>query len=563
MQVDARPERIGWLPPLVFFINLAGLGLLVAYSSLNLRPDLSAIGGSEPRVLLKWVVFLAVFAPTVASLVHVWPVFRWLRQGRSGLAGDIPATIAQRAANAPLALAAFSLFAWILVTGPTVIRMVMIGPDIPFGLAAHLLLRPLLAGLIVATATFFASEYICRAYVWPALLAGTRIVGNPRLRRVHVSHRLLVLWLAISVLPLGAVALTTYTRVAGVDLVADPLLGRVVSVVLLIAVSAAVGGAWLAWLVSRSIAQPLESLEAAMARLRDGHFDTREPVSATDEIGAVTEGFNLMTERLSQSYAELATRNRELSAALERVIFLEHVKRGLDRFVPDTVRRAIEANPDAPGLAKKAKDVTVLFLDIEGYTRLSEELPRPALNALVERYFSLYMAPIRAEGGDINETAGDGLMIIFQASEPDVHAVAAVRAALAIQEQTTVANLDAGAIHPPIHINIGIGSGECDVGATRFQGPAGERWTFTASGPVTNLAARLGDRASGGQILLASETAGRVRDCFPVQSLGLVSLKNLSNPVEAWEVRGTRQVMVGAPCESGAGNSSANTDRLG
>src|SRR5678816_1223886 len=100
----------------------------------------------------------------------------------------------------------------------------------------------------------------------------------------------------------------------------------------------------------------------------------------------------------------------------------DSVKQSLDRFVPETVRRAIEANPDAPGLAKQAKDVTVLFLDIEGYTRLSEELPRPALNALVERYFSLFLTTIRAEEGDINETAGDGLMIIFQAGAPDVHA---------------------------------------------------------------------------------------------------------------------------------------------
>lgn len=536
---DAKPARIVWLAPLAFFISLAGLGLLAAYSSLNLRPDLSAAHGSDTRALLKWVILFAVIAPTVASLILVWPVLRWLRQGRSGKGGDIDATIARRAANAPHALAAFSMLGWVIFTGVTVIRVVL-EPDMPFGLAAHFVLRPLLAGLIVATATFFAAEYLCRAYVWPALLAGTRIAGNPRLRRVRVSHRLLVLWLAISVLPLGAVALTTYMRVAGVDLAADPLLGRIVSVILLIAVSATVGGAWLAWLVSRSVAQPLESLEVAMARLRDGHFDTREPVNATDEIGAVTEGFNLMAGRLEQSYAELEMRNRELAAALDRVTFLEHVKRGLDRFVPDTVRRAIEANPDAPGLAKQAKDVTVLFLDIEGYTRLSEALPRPALNALVERYFSLFLAPIRAEGGDINETAGDGLMIIFQASEPDVHAAAAVRAALVIKAQTSSANQNAGTTHPAIHVNIGISSGECDVGTTRFQGPAGERWTFTASGPVTNLAARLGNHATGGQILLAAETARRVRDRFLLRSLGAVELKNLSHPVETCEVQGAR-----------------------
>ncbi|HBH02007.1 MAG TPA: guanylate cyclase, partial [Candidatus Rokubacteria bacterium] len=104
--------------------------------------------------------------------------------------------------------------------------------------------------------------------------------------------------------------------------------------------------------------------------------------------------------------------------------------------------------------------------------------------------------------------------------------------------QTALANRDAGDLHPPIVVNVGIGSGECDVGATRFEGAAGERWTFTATGPVTNLAARLGERAAGGAILLGPETARRVRDHFPLRSLGLTSLKNMAKPVEAWEVDG-------------------------
>ncbi len=544
---DGRPERIGWLPPLVLLVNLAVLGVLMGYSSLNLRPDISTAPTLQPQAYHQWTVFLAILAPAVASLVLLWPTLSWLRGRRSDGVGDaprdVPAAIAQRAAHAPLALAAFSLLGWVFVTGLAVVRSLASVHDISLGLAVHLVVRPVLAGLIAGSATFFAAEYLCRTHVWPTLLASTRIAGNPRLWRVRVSHRLLGLWLAISVLPLSAVALTTFTRMAGLDLATHPLLGRLVSVILLIAASAAAGGAWLAWLVARSVARPLEALEAAMARLRDGHFDTREPVNATDEIGAVAEGFNLMAGRLSESYTALEARNRELAEALDHVVFLERVKRGLDRFVPETVRRAIEKNPEAPGLGKRAKDVTVLFLDIEGYARLSEELPRPMLNALVERYFSLFLAPIRAEGGDINETAGDGLMIIFQASEPAAHAASAVRAALAIREEASRANHDAGASHPPIVVNIGISSGECDVGATRFEGPAGERWTFTASGPVTNLAGRLGNHATGGQILLAPETALRLHDRFLLRSLGPVSLKNLATSVEVWEVEGDRQTM--------------------
>jgi class 3 adenylate cyclase len=243
-----------------------------------------------------------------------------------------------------------------------------------------------------------------------------------------------------------------------------------------------------------------------------------------------------MADRLAASYTTLEARNRDLAEALDRVTFLESVKRGLDRFVPDTVRRLIEQDPEAPALRKQAKDVTVMFLDIEGYTRLSQEHPRQVVSAIVERYFSLFLSDIRAEAGDINETAGDGLMILFQEGGPEEHAAAAVRAALAIREKTRAANREAGEGHPAIAVNIGISSGEGDVGSTRFQGSAGERWTFTATGPVTNLAARLGDLAEHGQILLSPETAARVRGRFRMRSLGPRELKHITPPVEVWEV---------------------------
>jgi class 3 adenylate cyclase len=83
---------------------------------------------------------------------------------------------------------------------------------------------------------------------------------------------------------------------------------------------------------------------------------------------------------------------------------------------------------------------------------------------------------------------------------------------------------------------MGIASGECDVGSTKFRAVAGERWTFTASGPSTNLAARLGDLARDGQILLGSETVRRVQERFLLRPMGPVELKNIGHPVEVWEV---------------------------
>ncbi|MBI2203182.1 MAG: HAMP domain-containing protein [Candidatus Rokubacteria bacterium] len=531
------------LPPLIFLVNIAVTGVLMMYSSLNLRPDLPASASAHQETYHRATLYLAILLPTAASAVYLWPVSRWVRRvwvkcTAEGGTVAVPPPIGQRAANAPITLAAFSLASWILVDLLVLLRLRAIPAELTPGLAAHFIIRPLLAGLIAGVAVFFVSEYVCRTHLWPALLATVPIAGNPGVWRIRLAHRLLLLWLAIGFLPLSAVALTASMRVDHPD-AADAVVVRVVSVVIFIAASAALGGAGLAWLLARSMDRPLRALEQAMARLRGGDFSVREPVRTTDEIGGLAEGFNLMAERLSESYAALETRNRELAAALDRVTFLESVKRGLDRFVPDTVRRALEENPDATALQKRTRDVTVLFLDIEGYTRLSEELPREALTALLERYFSLFLSDIRAEGGDINETAGDGLMILFQADRPEAHALAAVRAALAIRDKTEVTNRAGGDAHPSIAVNIGIGSGECDLGVVRLHGAAGERWTYTATGPVTNLAARLGDRAVGGQILVSAETAGRVRGAFRLMSLGPLALKNILSPVEAWEVEPT------------------------
>jgi HAMP domain-containing protein len=84
---------------------------------------------------------------------------------------------------------------------------------------------------------------------------------------------------------------------------------------------ALMAGACLAWLVTRSIAQPLETLEAATTALRDGHYGTRISVNTTDEIGAVTEGFNLMAERRARTHTALPGRNGDLTQALNGVIF--------------------------------------------------------------------------------------------------------------------------------------------------------------------------------------------------------------------------------------------------
>jgi DNA-binding response OmpR family regulator len=236
---------------------------------------------------------------------------------------------------------------------------------------------------------------------------------------------------------------------------------------------------------------------------------------------------------------------RELRARIQTALALKHtvdrklgelrrIKDHLANFVPEAVRRLVLANPDAPELAKRERDVSVLFLDISGYARLSERLPAAALNDLVESYFSAFLDCVHDAGGDINETAGDGFMAIFQDADPCAHAIKAAGAAirlLAVTEQ-----LNAGNPTHPLSIHIGINSGVALVGSTRFEGLRGSRWTFTASGPVTNLAARLAGAAEAGQILVGAETMRRLDERYEVEKLRREGLKNIGEAVDMYRI---------------------------
>jgi DNA-binding response OmpR family regulator len=212
------------------------------------------------------------------------------------------------------------------------------------------------------------------------------------------------------------------------------------------------------------------------------------------------------------------------------------IKNHLAKFVPVAVRRVIEENPEAPGLEKRQEDLSVLFVDVSGYTNLSQRMAEEQITSLIERYFSHFLDCIQEEGGDITEMAGDGIMALFRSSDPQEHARHAARAALKILEVTHRLNREHPDAGTPIAVHMGLNSGRAGVGSTRLEGALGSRWTFTASGPVTNLAARLADAATPGSILVGPETAWRIGSKFTLEHIDIGELKNLAEKVEGYRL---------------------------
>lgn len=207
-------------------------------------------------------------------------------------------------------------------------------------------------------------------------------------------------------------------------------------------------------------------------------------------------------------------------------------------FVPESVRHMVASNPKLLDQGKQRKHATILFLDLEGYTQLSSDYPDDLVNEIIERMFSSFVDPIHRSHGDINETSGDALMILFKNHDAETNAMNAVKAAFEIVERNHLINEGIQLVKAPIEVNIGINSGEALVGMTRFRGSLDTRMTYTASGPVTNLAARLCDRAEGGDILIGEETKELIEKIWPVYDLGLMSFKGVKNKIQVYSLLG-------------------------
>ena len=290
----------------------------------------------------------------------------------------------------------------------------------------------------------------------------------------------------------------------------------------------------------RVVVRPLNTLAAVARSVGSGDFTARVPITSRDEIADLGIAFNDMTGRLAQARADLEAKNAELAGALQslqesrqRLELLEQLKGELSKFVPESVKELLERDPGATELEKKTVEVSVLFLDIAGYTKLSEQLEPKKLNQLVQTYFTSFLEIIHAHHGDVNETAGDGLMVIFQADRAATDdALNASRAAFGIRQRTERLNEEYGGLFPAIQLHMGINSGEALVGATKL----GTRWVFTASGPTTNLAARFAGSAEGGEIIVGPSTAERIRQDFVLESLGERTFKNVSQPIRVYKV---------------------------
>jgi class 3 adenylate cyclase/predicted ATPase len=194
------------------------------------------------------------------------------------------------------------------------------------------------------------------------------------------------------------------------------------------------------------------------------------------------------------------------------------------------------ANGTEPAsLMAERRYLTSVFIDLVGYTPLSEQLDPEDLRLLQRRYQNLALTVMERFGGFVAQFQGDGVVVYF--GYPVAHendAERAVRAALEFLErlQSLDTNIRDGS-DIPLTARIGIHTGLVLIGPELLSGGVAE---FSAVGEAVNLAARLQSEAPSGTAVVSHDTAKLVGERFSFESLGSRAIKGLSRQVEIYKV---------------------------
>ena len=236
---------------------------------------------------------------------------------------------------------------------------------------------------------------------------------------------------------------------------------------------------------------------------------------------------------------QLAEWNSKLEERVnEQLSQLERLAR-LKRFLSPKVAELIVAGELDDPLATRRREVTIMFVDMRGFTAFSEiAAPEDVLGVLRE-YHAEVGRLVNLHEGTIEHFSGDGVMLIFNDPNPlPDPALSAVR--MAVDLRDAVGRLAQGwqKLGYSINCGIGIAQGFATIGTIGFQG----RQDYGVIGAVNNLAARLCGEAAAGQILISQRVWGRVEGRVEAQGIGELKLKGLHAPVPAFSVAGLKQL---------------------
>jgi adenylate cyclase len=327
-----------------------------------------------------------------------------------------------------------------------------------------------LGALLGGMAAISTAALIAQQDVRPVMLAAIE-VSDGRITAPDVLTRLMVTWLLCSTVPCAAIAGLVVIRP---DRWISPGRAGIEIPVLEVALAAGLVGLPAMFLISRSIADPLQEVIDAMAGVEHGHTATEVRVYERSQIGRLQSGFNNMVSGLAE---------RDML----RDLFGRYVG-------PDVARRAIEQGASLSGDVAEA---AVLFIDLVGSTQFAADHPPQEVARVLNDFFGIVVSEVDRCHGLINKFQGDAVLAIFGVPLASEHA-ASKALATARALGTKMRRLTA------IDFGIGVSAGSVFAGNIGAQ----NRYEYTVIGDAVNEAARLADIAKATECrILCSATA--------------------------------------------------------
>ncbi len=174
---------------------------------------------------------------------------------------------------------------------------------------------------------------------------------------------------------------------------------------------------------------------------------------------------------------------------------------------------------------------TVAFIDICGFTAISETEPADKVVAMLNAYFDIMVKEIIKEEGTVDKFLGDAVMASFRG---DFHLDRAMDACLAIKKAIQQADVGIGNNLYKPEVSIGINSGEMvwgNIGSVSLR-----RLDYTVIGDAVNVAARLQGAAKKGQILISEDAYNKVKESFSCNKIAEIKMKNKELPITIYEI---------------------------
>jgi class 3 adenylate cyclase len=265
-----------------------------------------------------------------------------------------------------------------------------------------------------------------------------------------------------------------------------------------------------------------------------------KPVNQAELMARVRSLLRIKTlyDEVQRQKAELQIWNTTLERRVaEGVQQLERVGR-LKRFFSPQLAEAILGGDTEDPLKSHRREITVVFLDLRGFTAFTETADPEEVMSVLAQYHAAMGRLVLSFEGTLERFSGDGMMIFFNDPQPVPDAPArAVRMALQMQQEMAVLSEHWRRRGYDLHMGVGIAQGFATLGGIGFEG----RIDYGAIGTVTNLASRLCGEARGGEILLSQRVQGALQGPahageWAIQEAGELELKGFQRKVPVWRI---------------------------